>query len=146
LQDLPALEVIELVIKTTYELHSIVSAIKEEISRVDPKDANELDGILRRFFDRPGLSPRFGSYNDTISYSVIEFSNVSDFNMLEDTDYAILEATGLIRRVDVNVDININSKQWFLQLGYHHLTSLGLRFAAACKIMEEGEPIVPRRT
>jgi len=59
----------------------------------------------------------------------------------EEVDYSILEAVGLIRRVETNfIDVGL----WSLSLVYYHLTDLGFYFAKACGIVRANvPPLVP---
>jgi hypothetical protein len=50
----------------------------------------------------------------------------------DEVDYSILEAVGLIRRVETGF---FRVADWSLSLTYYHLTDLGFYFSKACGIV-----------
>jgi hypothetical protein len=59
----------------------------------------------------------------------------------DEVDYAILEAVGLIKRVETDF---FEVKDWALSIIYYHLTELGRQFAVACGMVHpDKEPIRP---
>jgi hypothetical protein len=64
----------------------------------------------------------------------IGYSNYDDD---DEVDYSILEAVGLIRRVDTDF---FDVGNWALSLIFYHLTELGYYFCKACKIVRSDVP------
>jgi hypothetical protein len=52
----------------------------------------------------------------------------------QEVDYAILEACGLLQRIETDM-FPINEGSYSVRLTYYHLTTLGFSFALACKMV-----------
>ena len=63
------------------------------------------------------------------NYIEIDFVNDDIYSDQLEIDFSILEAVGLIRRVDVRFTLR---KIYSISLVYYHLTSMGFHFAKAC--------------
>ena len=58
----------------------------------------------------------------------------------DEVDYSILEAVGLIRRVDTEF---FDVENWAISVVYYHLTDLGFHFSLACGLVRPDEEPFP---
>jgi hypothetical protein len=99
-------------------------------------------GSDERLFDHVGIEVIHGAAEKlaTGDYYDLTFSYVR-YTDDEEIDYAILEAVGLIKKVEINF---FNVKDWAISVFYYHLTDLGFHFAVACGIVHpDRQPIRP---
>ena len=73
------------------------------------------------------VEEKSGSYSD---YSGNEYRDEAE------VDYSILEAVGLIRRVETNF---FSVADWTIAVSYYYLTDLGYHFAVACGLVASGK-------
>jgi hypothetical protein len=97
-------------------------------------NVQDINDTLRDALAHLGVDPVYVSFEDIIkkdSYEVkTEWSNFKDE---DEVDYSILDAVGLIRRVDAYFAIG----EWEFELIYYHITELGHHFAVSCGIVVE---------
>jgi hypothetical protein len=109
-------------------IYEKVQQTREELT---PDDINE---VLRAALNHAGVDPVYISFEDKVkkeSYDVeTEWSNFKD---ADEVDYSILDAVGLIRRVDAYLKIG----EWEFDIIYYHLTELGQHFAVSCGVVLE---------
>jgi hypothetical protein len=99
---------------------------------LDPIDGQLILRVIKAFFDRKGVWVIFVScYNKSLLLDVPTVHRVYEDSEEEEVDHPILEALGLVRRVDVN----FNVRMWSVRVVYYHLTGLGYQFAKACRIV-----------
>jgi hypothetical protein len=97
---------------------------------------------MESLFNHVGIEVVHGAAENltTKEYFELEFS-YSTYKDDDEVDYAILEAVGLIKRVETDF---FDVKDWALSVIYYHLTELGRQFAVACGIVRsDKEPIRP---
>lgn len=92
----------------------------------------DLNAILRQGFNHIGVDPVYISFEVLLkneSYEVeTEWAHYTDD---DEVDYSILDAVGLIRRVDAHFKIG----EWEFDAIYYHVTELGYHFACSCGIV-----------
>ena len=131
--DVPALERQQDEIRMWYtnnRLHSLVyrkfyEHVQQERELVNPDEVVE---ILQNILGQSGVDTVYCSFEESSrkSYEVeIEWSHYEDD--LE-VDYSILEAVGLIRRVEASFAFG----DWQFEIVYYHVTDLGAHFAKSC--------------
>jgi hypothetical protein len=100
-------------------------------------DEDVVDCILEKMENNPGVVGVFGAVSEQYPFGLglyDIFVNHSPYKDDDEIDYEILEAIGLIRRVNTGgFDIN----GWTVHLIYYHLTTLGFYFTKACRIIGE---------
>jgi hypothetical protein len=97
---------------------------------------------IERFFDHVGIEVIHCAAENlaTGDYYDLNFS-YRTYKDDDEIDYAILQAVGLIKRVEIGF---FNVKDWAIGFTYFHLTELGFHFAVACGIVRSDiEPIRP---
>jgi hypothetical protein len=77
---------------------------------------------------------------ETKEYFEIATGDYSNYRDEDEVDYSILEAVGLIRRVDTDF---FDVGDWALSVIYYHLTELGYYFCTACRIVRSDVPPLP---
>lgn len=116
------------------ELYEHVAKGREEIV------ADDIDNTLRNVLSQKGIDPVYTSFEMTLlnqAYDVeTEWQN---FNDDLEVDYSILEAVGLIRRVEAYFQIG----EWDFQIIYYYVTDLGTHFARSCGIVSNTEADQP---
>ncbi len=78
----------------------------------------------------------------TDDYFDINLSDLMIYEDLQEVDYAILVACGLLERVETNV-FPIAGGKWSVELIYSQLTALGQHFAVACRMVLPSAEDVP---
>lgn len=68
------------------------------------------------------------------NYIEINFENDDIYSDEVEIDFAILEAVGLVRRVEVKFTLR---EVYSISLVYYHLTSMGFHFAKACGLVKD---------
>jgi len=110
------------------ELYDKVHSDREQLS------ADDIGNVLLDAMNNIAVDPVHLEFEDLVnkqSYMVdVEWSHYND---RYEVDYAILDAVGLIRRVDTYFEIG----EWQFWVIYYHLTELGYHFALSCGIVSD---------
>jgi Abortive infection alpha len=98
----------------------------------DELTAQDLNDALRESLNHLCIVPVYVSLEDLIKKESYEIETEwSSYKDSDEVDYSILDAVGLIRRVDAYFGIG----EWEFELIYYHLTELGYHFAMSCGIV-----------
>jgi hypothetical protein len=95
-------------------------------------DPDELIEMIRSKLDRPGV------LSELIMVHVIEadehsaYDSVRETGVRRESDLAILESLGLVRRVAAEFFIELGGRETEVSVYYHHLTQMGLEFCDVC--------------
>jgi hypothetical protein len=109
-----------------YASDHIPEYLEGALTNAKAVDEHSFPKLLPGFFDRTGFKLVFADFRHAERYYHRRYES-STF-----VDYSILEAMGLVRRLQTNVfDID----NWSVKLVYHRVTNLGFAFATACKIV-----------
>jgi hypothetical protein len=113
--------------------HSIVNLANQSGEKIASDAA--FSALIQSHFEGCGLSIACASVLNTVTgdYYNIDFS-YRHYKDEQEVDYAILEAVGLITKVDT--DFFDVAPHWSITLQYYYLTSLGFHFAKACRLVE----------
>jgi hypothetical protein len=116
-------------------LHEVVTKSREELT------ADQINDELRNILAQPGIDPVYASFDFPSGKSQPDIYEVeADWAIYRDeheVDYSILEAVGLIRRVESYFEIAAVD----FQLIYYHVTDLGGHFARSCGLVSrEDDP------
>jgi hypothetical protein len=122
-----------------YEAHSIKRYMSRQLSDLEkrleePLSSENLADMIVEKMKLPAVSIVHSAFEDerTNDYFDVDFSYMT-YNDEQEIDYSILEALGLVRRVDT--DFFTVSNHWSMVLVYYHLTTLGWHFANACRLV-----------
>src|SRR5262249_16477548 len=116
----------------------ITKVVAELTDRTDDAFFSGIEGL----FDHVGIEVLHGAEEKLATgvYYDLNFSS-SSYTDDKEIDYAILEAVGLIKKIEINF-FNVND--WAISVSYYHLTDLGFHFAVACGIVHpDKEPLQP---
>jgi hypothetical protein len=122
--------------------HIIRKEIERVVLQLTERTNDTVFARIERLFNHVGIEVVHGAAENltTKEYFDLEFS-YSAYKDDDEIDYAILEAVGLIKRVETDF---FDVKDWTLSIIYYHLTELGRQFAVACGIVHsDKEPIRP---
>lgn len=125
-----------------FQSYSIRKEITKVVAQLTDRTDNAFFSEIERLFDHVGIEVVHGAAEKlaTGDYYDLNFS-YSEYTDDEEIDYAILEAVGLIKKVEINF---FNVKDWAISVSYYHLTDLGFHFAVACGIVRlDKEPLRP---
>ena len=93
------------------------------------------DIISKMFMPSEGIDPVFVSFRNSVSDYWYELDTISaSYKGEYAVDYSLLEAVGLIRRVEVTG----SAGDWSFRAIYYHVTELGVHFAMSCGIVSAG--------
>jgi hypothetical protein len=108
-------------------------AIKDEISPED-LSGETVYTIFQEMFNHVAVDPVYVSFDKpgTELWYEVEFI-FQRFRDNDEVDYSILEAVGLIRRVETNAAI----AGWDYRAIYYYVTDLGVHFARSCGIVSK---------
>jgi hypothetical protein len=117
--------------------HAYRRTIEEQVLGLLGQDANidEMIDQLVAQLDRPGVFPELimvhvPGTDDWYSYDTVQQTGVR-----RESDFAILESLGLIRRVTVELNIELKNPEGvpaWVSIYYYHLTQLGVEFCEVC--------------
>jgi hypothetical protein len=120
--------------------------IRKEIERVASKLTERTNDAffaeIEQLFNHPAIEVvHVGAENlATKDYFTLVFS-YNTYKDDDEVDYAILEAVGLIKRVEIDF---FDVSDWAISTIYYLLTDLGFHFAVACGIVDpDKDPIRP---
>ena len=133
--DLSALELARDNIFTHFESHSVRKTVEECLSGLGDKTIDTLSEAIDGLLTHIGITGIHAAAEslETKDYFDIRLSDVS-YKDDDEVDYSILEAVGLIRRVDTGF---LDVENWALLVQYYYLTDLGFYFAKACGIVHD---------
>jgi hypothetical protein len=119
------------------ENRSIRKTVEERVSALSEKTDDAFEEAIKVTLDQIGITPVHAAAENlkTKIYFDIEFADRS-YRDTDEVDYSILEAVGLIRRVDTGF---FDVEEWAAMLTYYHLTDLGFYFAKACGIVRSDD-------
>jgi len=121
-----------------YQSHNLVSSIREAfkvfIQGKSDINADIIEEFMLEEMSEVGIDIVHLAFDkeDTDEYYDIE--TISVFNDDNEVDFSILEAVGLVRRVDSSF---IDVGGWSLAFHYHHVTPLGFYFAKSCGMVDD---------
>lgn len=120
-------------IQMYYNQPSIASYLRKKIEESSAKDKGRLvDRLVRDIVINPGVM-YIHSAVDFIGGEYVDYEYESGYEDDDETDYSILEALGLIRRVDSDF---FPTKLGEMTIMFYHITQLGVRFATACELVK----------
>lgn len=138
-KDAKALEVSMDNVRMYYQAHSI-----RELLRGVADEAGDDDALAEGVYKHMGIVGIEMVHCSAENLKTKEYFDITfDYSAYQDdseVDYSILEAVGLIRRVDTGF-FDVGS--WAVNAIYFHLTDLGFYFSKACKMVEESEVTSP---
>ncbi len=97
---------------------------------------------IERLFNHPGIEVIHAAAENLTTKDYFDMNfEYRAYKDDDEVDYAILEAVGLIKKVEVDF---FNVAEWAISFSYYHLTELGFHFAVACGIVHpDREPFPP---
>jgi hypothetical protein len=106
----------------------------DQLLRSNPTDFDPLVSAIADVMNCYGVEMVFGAVGigEISNYEEIEFFNSDIYSDAIEVDFSILEAVGLIRRVEVNFELK---EIYSITLEYYHLTNMGYHFANACGLI-----------
>lgn len=121
------------------ESHAIRETISGALEKELASTLTEFDLLESRIADQMNCIGVEMAYGDVgigrqDNYIEIDFVNDDIYSDQLEIDFSILEAVGLIRRVDVRFTLR---DIYSISLVYYHLTSMGFHFAKACGVVSE---------
>lgn len=125
-------------VRTVFQSHEIRRAIEREIQNSGGTD-NDLSNALEAFFNAVGISVVHVSAENLLTKAYYEISMDLPYYVYTDedeVDYSILEAVGLIRRVETGF---FNALNYDVSVVYYHLSDLGFYFCKACGIVHSDQ-------
>lgn len=127
-------------IKMYFQSHRIRESITDRFAEAEKAndfiDLDKAAQIIAMHMNCLGVDMVYADVgiDDPANFADVSFPYESVYSDEHEVDFSILEAVGLIRRVDVDVEI---LGRYSVSLIYHHLTQLGLSFAEACGIVRD---------
>lgn len=92
----------------------------------------DISNTLQEALNQIGVDPVYVSFEDMDKKESYEVETEwATFKDADEVDFSILDAVGLIRRVDAYFRIG----EWEFELIYYHITELGYHFAVSCGIV-----------
>ncbi|MGT2501008.1 Abi-alpha family protein [Bradyrhizobium guangxiense] len=124
-------------IKASLEHHAVRKSVAQALDELvlsSSTDFDPLTSAIAELMNCVGVEMVFGAVGigSRENYVEIDFCNGNLYSDGIEVDFSILEAVGLIRRVEVNFDVG---KVYSITLEYYHLTSMGYHFAKACGLV-----------
>lgn len=109
----------------------LVAGPSGEKSEIESDD--DLCNLMHTQMNMPGITIVHSSAENlgTEDYFDVNFDYMK-YKDEDEVDYSILEAIGLVKRVETNF---FEAGNWSISLVYYHLTTLGFHFAKACKMV-----------
>ena len=120
-------------IRGYYQSHSIRRAIERAVLKLRERNDDEFCELIVAYFNHPNIEIVHASAENMQTHDYFDIS--MDYSVYDDddeVDYTILEAVGLIRRVETDF---FDVGEWSLSVIYYHLTDLGFHFSVACGIV-----------
>lgn len=121
-------------IRAYYQSHDIRRTILNEYTRVSNVNDEKLGKLLGKLFDHPGIELVHAAFENGMTKAYYEVSMDTFYKDEDEVDYSILEAVGLIRKVETGFFDVMN---FSVIAVYYHLTDLGFYFAKACGVAFE---------
>jgi hypothetical protein len=121
------------------ESHSVRETIASALMEIPATSLSDFEPAASRIADLMncvGVEVVYGdvSIGPRDNYVQINFVNDDIFSDEIEIDFSILEAVGLIRRVDARID---GAQGYSVTLVYYHLTAMGYYFASACALVSD---------
>lgn len=109
-------------------------------------DHNQMIDELASELNRPGVFPELLTLHVVDSDEWYTYDTVQNTGVRRESDLAILESLGLVRRVAIELDIDLDDSSASvagMSIYYYHLTHFGVEFCEVCsrQKMEELEKI-----
>jgi hypothetical protein len=126
---------------THFQGRHIRQSIEQTASELTEQTDKAFFTAIERLFDRAGVEV-VGISVENIETRAF-FSITPEYQVYADddeVDYSILEAVGLIRRVDTEF---FDVENWAISVVYYHLTDLGFHFSLACGLVRPDEEPFP---
>jgi hypothetical protein len=116
-----------------FQSYRIRKEIEEIASKLTERTDDAFFSEIETLFNHVGIEVIHCAAENlaTKAYYDLNFS-YRDYKEDDAIDYAILEAVGLIKRIEIDF---FDVKDWAISLNYYHLTELGFHFAVACGIV-----------
>jgi hypothetical protein len=112
---------------------SLFEKVKETREELSVQEVNDM---LQDTFSQIGIDPVYVSFEDLSKKEQYEIDlEWAHFRDADEVDYAILEAVGLIRRVEAYFSYG----EWEFELIYYYVTDLGAHFANSCGIVADSK-------
>ena len=119
--------------------HAVRRTIEKIVLEMPIRTDDLFCDAIGSLFNHVGIELVHASAENLQTHEYYEISmnvDYSVYNDEEEVDYSILEAVGLIRRVETDF---FDVGNWALSLVYYHLTDLGFYFSAACGIFRPAD-------
>lgn len=126
-------------IRSYFQSHEIRQTIGHTITRLETDIDEEFLGAPHALFSCIGIDAVYVAAENLASTSYYEVSSDMEYLTYRDddeVDYSILEAVGLIRRVETGF---FDVGGWAVSAIYYHPTELGYHFSLACGVVQSEE-------
>jgi hypothetical protein len=125
-------------VRAVFQSHEIRREIGQQIQKSGGTD-DDFSKTIETFFNAIGISVVHVSAENLLTKSYYEMSLDLQYFVYRDedeVDYSILEAVGLIRRVETGF---FDAGNYNVSVIYYHLTDLGFYFCKACGIVHSDQ-------
>lgn len=121
--------------------HAFRSVIEARTRRLADRNSDTdalIDYVVSKL-QRPGVSPELVMVHIAETDDWYSWDSVQQTGMRSESDFAILESLGLVRRAAVEFSVELPGPERSdagISIYYHHLTQLGLDFCEVCSRSE----------